>query len=120
MNQKCTIDFETYKWLLKSLNTASLHDGSKATLEDIDFIKDDTWLSATSVIENVAKRKGSWHIDLVFAYYKDPLRFIIRKITQHNSFKQATLIASLFRRQAAKDQRGTIEIDIDKLNIHYN
>lgn len=120
MNSRCTLDYDTYKWLLKSINIGLLYDGVKASSHDIHFIKDDTWLSETSVIEQIAQRKGTWQIDLLFAYYKEPLRFIIRKITCHTSYKQASLLGSIFRRQAAKDQRGTIIINAELLNINYN
>jgi hypothetical protein len=106
--------------LLNSINLGLLYDGVKAGASDMNFIKDDTWLSETSVIEQIVQRKGTWHIDLLFAYHKEPLRFIIRKITSHTSYKQAALLGSIFRRQAAKDQRGTIMIDVDVLNINFN
>ncbi|MBK8055772.1 MAG: hypothetical protein IPK35_21480 [Saprospiraceae bacterium] len=120
MNSRCTLDYDTYKWLLNSINSGLLYDGAKASSFDMNFIKDDSWLSETSVIEQIANRHGTWHIDLLFAYYKEPLRFIIRKISSHTSHKQASLVGSIFRRQAAKDQRGTITIDAELLNINYN
>jgi hypothetical protein len=120
MNSRCTLDYDTYKWLLNSINSGLLYDGVKAGMTDMHFIKDDTWLSETSVIEQIAQRKGTWHIDLLFAYQKEPLRFIIRKISSHTSYKQAALLGSIFRRQAAKDQRGTITLDVDVLQINFN
>lgn len=120
MNPKCNIDYDTYKWLLKSINTGLLYNDVKADEKDMGFIKDDTWLSETSVIEQIAQRNGLWQIDLLFAYQKEPLRFIIRKISSHTSYKQAALLGSIFRRQAAKDQRGTITLDVDVLQINSN
>jgi len=92
----------------------------KASSHDMNFIKDDSWLSETSVIEQIAQRKGTWHIDLLFAYQKEPLRFIIRKISSHTSYRKAALLGSIFRRQAAKDQRGTITLDVNVLQINFN
>ncbi len=120
MNSRCTLDYDTYKWLLKSINIGLLYDGVKASSHDMNFIKDDSWLSETSVIEQIAQRKGTWHIDLLFAYQKEPLRFIIRKISSHTSYRKAALLGSIFRRQAAKDQRGTITLDVNVLQINFN
>lgn len=120
MNSRCTLDYDTYKWLLHSINSGLLYDGVKAGVSDISFIRDERWISETSVIEQIVQRKGTWHIDLLFAYQKEPLKFIIRKISSHTSYKQAALLGSIFRRQAAKDQRGTIMLDVDVLQINFN
>ncbi|HMP30969.1 MAG TPA: hypothetical protein PKD85_15285 [Saprospiraceae bacterium] len=120
MNKKCFIDYETYHWLLTNLNSHALHDGTSGKLKDLDFIKDDKWLTETSVIDHVCKRNGTWCIDLVFAAYKQPLKLIIRKITAYSCRKKALLHGSIFRRQAAKDQRGTLTITIEDFNISQN
>jgi hypothetical protein len=118
---KAYIDYETYTELLKGLNALSLYDGLVANKYDLDFIKEEDWLSETAVIEYVSKRQGTYCIDLLFAHYKDPLKLIIRKITSFANLKKAEVYASIFRRQAAKDQRGTIEISIeDYTMVIYN
>ena len=120
MHSRCCLDYETYKWLLQTINTQFLYDGLRGNPADIAFIKDDKWLSESSVIEQVVRRRGTWCIDLLFASSKDPLKFIIRKISSHPSQEKALLAASLFRRQAAKDQRGTLVLSVSDLNLNYN
>lgn len=114
------IEFETYQWLLQQLNQLRLHDNGKADNQELAFIKEEDWLSETAVIEQISKRNGTWCIDLLFAYQPDPLRLIVRKITTETSQKKATLLATIFRRQAAKDQRGTLLIRLEDHTIYNN
>jgi hypothetical protein len=87
---------------------------------DTDFIKDDYWLQNTAVIENIERRNGCWNIFLVFAHHLQPLKFIKRSITHFACFKKAALTAHYMRRLAAKDQRGTLVVAIDKYNFIFN
>lgn len=85
---------------------------------DMNFYRDDFWLSDTAVIESLQLRKGSWEIHLLFAHHKTPLKFLTRRITSHSCPKRARTIAFYMRRQAAKDQRGTLRVDINDLNLN--
>jgi hypothetical protein len=117
MHNKVSIDYETYTDMLKSLNTLALLDCSPANPYDLDFIKESNWLAESAVIDYVSKRNGTYCIDLLFAHCKDPLKLIIRKITSFANIKKAKVYADIFKRQAAKDQRGTITITMDDHRI---
>lgn len=87
---------------------------------DMNFYRDDLWLSDTAVIELLQYRKGCWEINLLFAHYKTPLKFLSRRITTHSCPKRAKTMAFYMRRQAAKDQRGSLTLDINDLNLSPN
>lgn len=87
---------------------------------DMGFYHDDLWLSDTAVIENVSRRKGAWEVILLFAHHKTPLKFIRRRITSHSCPKRAHQMAFYMRRLAAKDQRGTLCVDIDDFDLSLN
>ncbi len=113
------VDDKIYADLLKMLNTQ--HFNERVGMQnDMDFIKDDRWLYDTAVIDNIWRRRGTWEINLVFAYYKQPLTFLCRNITQHVCLKRATMIANFMRRLAAKDQRGTLEVNIETFKFFQN
>jgi hypothetical protein len=87
---------------------------------DMNFYRNDFWLSDTAVIESLQLRKGTWEINLLFAHHKMPLKFLSRRITSHTCPKRARTIAFHMRRMAAKDQRGTLTLDINDLNLSLN
>lgn len=87
---------------------------------DMNFYRDDFWLSDTAVIELLQLRKGTWEITLLFAHYKTPLKFLSRRITSHSCPKRARTMAFYMRRLAAKDQRGTLSVDINDLHLTLN
>ena len=113
------LDDKVYADLLKMLNALHLNEriGQQC---DMDFIKKDSGLKDTAVIENLWKLQGEWQIHLLFAHYKQPLRFLSRNITKHACPKRAAMMASFMRRLAAKDQRGTLEINIDDFKLPKN
>jgi hypothetical protein len=119
MPAKIQLDEVAYSMMLDSINVfyASNKPG---TASDIDFIKDDYWLQNTAVIENIEKRKGCWEIFLVFAHHLHPLKFIKRGITNFSCLKKATITAQYMRRLAAKDQRGTLFVHQENINITFN
>jgi hypothetical protein len=114
------IDVETYKWLLQSINQMTLHESRRADDSDLNFVRQGDWLSESAVLAHINKRKGTWCIDLVFAYPHEPLRLLIRKIATETSWSKACLRGAIFQRQAAKDQRGTIEPSLDAFSICNN
>lgn len=87
---------------------------------DLFFLRDDQWLSDTAVIEQVSAHKGLWVISLVFAHHKTPMKFLTRRITTHSCPKRAGMMAFYMRRLAAKDQRGTLKVDLDSFHILLN
>ncbi len=87
---------------------------------DMDFCHDDFWLGDAAVIELLQPRKGTWEISLLFVHHRTPLKFLSRRITSHSSPKRALAMAVFMRRQAAKDQRGTLTLNINDLHLSMN
>ncbi len=110
------LDDSAYNELLNLLNNQHFTEkpGSES---DMDFLSDDWWLRDTAVIENVVKREGMWEIQLVFAHYQEPCKLIKRVISRHTCKNKAELSAWYMRRLAAKDQRGTLKVDIDDFKL---
>lgn len=84
------------------------------------FLKNDWWLADTAVVDAVNYQKGSWEVSLTFANYKKPLQLIVRKIIKCSSEVKAKTAAHFMRRLAAKDQRGTLTIKLNDLNLCIN
>lgn len=119
MNSSFKITEKIYTSLLELLNDVYFID-SKGNINDFHFYHDDHWLSDSAVIDNLIYKKGEWHIDLLFALHTNPLKFIKRQIVSYTCQKKANLSASLMRRMAAKDQRGTLSLKIEDFKICSN
>ena len=119
MPAKFTIDEIVYAAMLDNINVSSACDRPGGG-RDAAFINDDYWLQDTAVIENIEKRKGEWSIYLVFAHHLHPLRFIKRQIVHYSCPKKAALAAHYMRRQAAKDQRGTLSVALELVKLSFN
>ena len=105
------LDGEAYNEMLNLLNNQ--HFTEKPGIQsDMEFLSDDWWLRDTAVVENIVKRRGMWEIHLVFAHYQDPSKLIKRVIAKCASKDKAELNAWYMKRLAAKDQRGTLKVDI--------
>jgi len=109
MKKHTYIDQKCYEKLMDFMNMQHLVD-QKGEYLDLDLFYSDEWLLDSAVIDNVVERKGNWDVYLVFAYVFDPLKLIKRKITRCTSLQKAEMSANYMRRQAAKDQRGTLRI----------
>lgn len=107
---------EAYNQLLNLLNNQHFTEKPGQTT-DMEFLSDDWWLRDTAVIENIVKRDGMWEIHLVFAHYQEPHKLIKRVISRHASKDKAILNATYMRRLAAKDQRGTLKVNIEDFRI---
>lgn len=112
MKIKGSLSAEMYGRMLDHLNTLHLTDqlGHQA---DLSFLKEDQWLCDSVVIDRVTLRRGTWEIDLVFAHVDTPLKFLTRRITSQTCPRRAVQMAGFMRRLAAKDQRGTLELNTD-------
>ena len=110
------LDRKAYEELLDLLNNQHFIDipGGES---DMTFLSEDLWLKDTAVIEDIVKREGMWEIQLIFVHYQEPCKFIKRIITRFASRSKAILSARYMRRLAAKDQRGTLEVNIDDFNL---
>lgn len=116
MKHEFHCDAASYEGMLGMLNNLFSVDGVGQVL-DMEFIRNGLWLSDSAVIENLQKRKGAWEINLLFAHHQKPLQFLSRRITSHSCPRKAAIAASLMRRLAAKDQRGTLSVNISDLRM---
>ena len=110
------LDAGAYDELLNLLNNQHFTE-VPALSEDMDFLSDDWWLRDTAVIENIVAREGMWEIHLVFAHYLQPQKLIKRVISRHVSKDKAELSAWYMSRLAAKDQRGTLKVNLDDFKL---
>ena len=110
------LDNKAYDELLNLLNNQHFID-IPGLESDMGFLADDLWLKDSAVIEKIVRRDGFWEIQLLFVHYQEPTKFIKRNITRFTNRKKADLTANYMRRLAAKDQRGTLKVDLDDFNL---
>ncbi len=113
------LDDQAYNELLNLLNNQHLTE-IPGEEQDMNFLADDWWLRDTSVIEHVVPRDGMWEIQLVFAHYLEPLKLVKRAIKRCTCPRKAEMNAWYMRRLAAKDQRGTLTVDIRLFGLCIN
>ncbi len=106
------LDDKSYNELLNLLNNQHFTE-IPANPSDMEFLTDDWWLRDTAVIEHVVKRDGMWEVQLVFAHHLEPEKLIKRIITRYTCKNKAELNAWYMRRLAAKDQRGTLKVNLN-------
>lgn len=116
---RAQLDDQAYNELLNLLNNQHLTE-KPGEERDMHFLSDDWWLRDTSVIEHIVPREGMWEIQLVFAHYLQPLKLIKRAIKRCTSIRRAEISAWYMRRLAAKDQRGTLTIDVKAFKLCTN
>lgn len=116
---RVNLDRKVYKLLLQ-YKQASLESCKKGESKDLDFLHEDLWLQDTAVFDRVVKLNGTWQVFLVFVHYKNPLLLIKRFIKTQISSRKANMDAVYMRRLAAKDQRGTLEVEADAMNVCAN
>jgi len=112
-------DDQSYSELLAMLNNIHLTEKAGADF-DLRFIYEDWWLGDTAVIEHLSLVKGSWEVRLLFAHHKQPMRFLQKRITSAADQQRAAMTAYYMRKLAAKDQRGTLVVDINDLHLAAN
>jgi len=101
------LDDNSYNAMLNFLDNQHFTEIT-AEKEDLLFLKNDWWLSDTAVIDTILYNKGGWEVYLTFANYRKPLQLVVRMIIRCYSEMKAITAAYYMRRQAAKDQRGTL------------
>lgn len=114
-----TISHQLYGLLLEQLNAIPFEDRS-GNDRDIRFMADEFWLQDTAVIDHVAKEKGMYAVALVFAHHYIPFKCIRRPISSYADIKRANVSAHYMRRLAAKDQRGTLMVSLQRYNLNIN
>ncbi len=115
----CFIDKRLYDLILSSLDMQWCYE-TAGNKQDMVFMVNDRWMRDTAVVENIIRRDGLWKIFLIFAHYKNPLLLIRREISACFSKSTALVYGQYMRRIAAKDPRGTLEVDIRDFTIHLN
>ena len=110
MNADFYLDEKAYQVLLDACNNLHFTEIVGGVV-DFNLLYDDYWLQDSAVIENIRFARGEWEVYLVFAHYKNPYRLIKRKITSCFCQSKAKTFAYYMRRLAAKDQRGTLQVD---------
>lgn len=119
MKSRLNLSPELYAELLNRLN--ALHLTDRLGFDgDLSVFEKDQWLCDAAVLERLVLRKGTWDIELVFVDGATPFKLLTRRITSNPCPKRATLTASLMRRLAAKDQRGTIQVNTDQFSNTFN
>jgi hypothetical protein len=116
---KQVLDDEAYSVMLCFLDNQHFTEKA-ADEENLVFLRNDWWLADTAVIDTINFREGGWEVFFTFANYKRPLQFIVRKIIRCYSEAKAKTAAHYMRRQAAKDQRGTLEVALKDLHLCIN
>lgn len=119
MAAACNIDETVYANMLDYMQGLIQTDMSGVS-HDISFYNEDFWLQDTAVIENLELRNGEWNIFLVFAHHNFPLKFIKRRIKNYSCPKKAAITAHYMRRQAAKDQRGTLTVNPGSFTLNFS
>jgi len=114
-----SISGELYGLILEQLNALPFED--KAGDErDTRFMADEFWLQDTAVIDHISREKGMFTVALVFAHHIIPFKCIRRPISSYADIKKATVSAHYMRRLAAKDQRGTLVVSLQRYNLNNN
>jgi hypothetical protein len=108
-----------YSLCLDRINTLPFQEKG-GTLQDIQFITNEFWLQDTAVIDHVTLQKGMFCVSLVFSHAGIPMRWLRRAICGYACIKKAELSAHYMRRQAAKDQRGTLNVSIHRYSLNFN
>jgi hypothetical protein len=116
MSHPCKLDQRAYANALSGIKALELVE-RKGSHADFALFYEDRWLSDTAVVEYVARIRGMWRVELVFAHVHNPLRFIKRHITTKPDHKQAAQQAYYMRRLAAKDQRGTLTLSVKQFGL---
>jgi len=87
---------------------------------DFQLLQQDRWLINTEVKYIIIKRKGLWHLTMIYVAVENPFRFICKKIDCYNSEKKAKTFASILQRGIRKDARGTLKTNQNAFNICQN
>jgi hypothetical protein len=110
MQKRFVISPQVYEQVLDQLNKQFLLDRA-GYIPDLHFIQTDFWLQDTAVIDTIEQKSGLWRVSLLFVHHINPFKFIKRSITAYADIKKANTAAHYMRRQAAKDQRGTLLVN---------
>lgn len=111
---------ESVRTALRSYMISLEHIDKPAEKINLYFLHDDIWLMDSAVIEHIIYKKGCWDVFLVFAHHKFPLQLFVRFMVSCISESRGKATAYYMRKMAAKDQRGTLSIQLKDLNLSIN
>ena len=84
---------------------------------DMKLLIHDRWLINTEVRYNLQKRRGQWHLTMIYIAADNPLKFICRNIDAYPSEKKAQFYAQIFLRGIRKDARGALKTNRDAFDF---
>lgn len=87
---------------------------------DMNLLEKDNWLMNTEVRFHLQKKKGLWHLTMLYIATENPMKFICREIDTYTSEKKAYTFANILMRGIRKDARGTLKTNNDAFNICAN
>jgi hypothetical protein len=87
---------------------------------DLRVLEDEPWLKDTEVKYHIRGRRGRWEVSLIFIAVDNPLKFVKWQITICTTYPKAKLYGDYYRRLAAKDPRGYLKSDLDRLRYCNN
>ena len=87
---------------------------------DYKCLSDDRWLTNTEVKFHLQKKKGLWHLTMVFICIESLIKIRCRSIDSYTSKKKAITFAKILQRGIRKDARGTLKKTKHAFNICYN
>ncbi len=111
---------------LKTLRKFYLHWRSEKAKEvvgekvDLSFMDQGAWLKDSAVIDRIDKVKNGWAVKLVFAHPTEINTFLMKTIRVSPTLEKARLTATLMRKTAAKDPRGTTTLSPTIFKIFEN
>ncbi|MEL6358730.1 MAG: hypothetical protein AAFQ01_02205 [Bacteroidota bacterium] len=80
--------------------------------KDLDFLSaDPNWLKTCLVSHKIRSEKGRFWIDMIYTDPKDPLRKLVRTISDHPSLALAQRHADILQRQISADPRDPRKLD---------
>lgn len=93
----------------------------KGGASDLHFLQEGDWLNDSAVLTYVYPRQGRWQVVLIFAWVRNPYRFVCRYMADSFANEQkAALHADFYKRTSQKDKRGTLTITIHDFMCCFN
>jgi hypothetical protein len=95
-------------------------ENKRGNARDLRVLKEGRWLKDTEVRYLIQEKCGRWHLQMVYIWIQNPLRFFCNYIDNYESLQKAENYAQIFQRGIRKDARGTLKTDQDAYDICFN
>ncbi|MEM6394887.1 MAG: hypothetical protein AAF741_00970 [Bacteroidota bacterium] len=80
--------------------------------KDLNFLSaDPNWLKTCVVSHRIRQEKGRFWIDMIYTDQNDPMRKLVRTISDHPSLALAQRHADILQRQISADPRDPRKLD---------